>query len=93
MEFRWRADDGPLKVLFGSPHQLKKTKKKTKKKTSELDPLCGQNFLGPCMPYDKCLILYLRASELRALNALVRMRFCVGSSEPSLLVHGTSIAF
>ena len=25
MAFRWRADDGPKKVLFGSTHQLKKT--------------------------------------------------------------------
>ena len=23
MPFRWRADDGPLLVVFGSPHQLK----------------------------------------------------------------------
>ena len=24
MAFRWRADDGPLLTVFGSPHQLKK---------------------------------------------------------------------
>ena len=33
MAFRWRADSGPLKVVFGSSHQLK-----TKKKLSKLDP-------------------------------------------------------
>ena len=44
MVFHWRADDGPLIVVFGSPspHQLQKTAVKA-------GPLC-QNFLGPRMP-------------------------------------------
>ena len=31
MAFRWRADDGPLLLVFGSPHQQKEIKKQTKK--------------------------------------------------------------
>ena len=33
MAFRLRADDGPLLVVFGSPHQLRK------KTLAKLDPL------------------------------------------------------
>ena len=43
MAFHWRADDGPLLVVFGSshPHFLKKT-------LSEMDPL-WQNVPDPRM--------------------------------------------
>ena len=53
MAFRWRADDGPLKVVFGSslPSSTKKTLK-----TSELDSL-WQNFLDPNMPRDSLVFL------------------------------------
>ena len=40
MAFRWRADDGPLLVLFGSSLPISKTKK--------LDPI-WQNLLDPRM--------------------------------------------
>ena len=35
MAFRWQANDGPLLVVFGSPH----LKKQTNKNLSKLDPL------------------------------------------------------
>ena len=36
MAFRWRAIDGPLLVVFGSPHQLKLKKKKKKAEKKKL---------------------------------------------------------
>ena len=46
-QFRWRADDGPLILVFGSflPSSTKKTHKKT---LSRMDPL-WQNCLNPRM--------------------------------------------
>ena len=45
MAFRWRANDGPLLVLFGSSLT---SSIKTKKKLSQLDPY-GKTFLDPRM--------------------------------------------
>ena len=54
MAFRWRADDGPLLVLFGSSFPLSKKQKKM------LDPL-WQNFLDPRMASNLWqVICYLR---------------------------------
>ena len=44
--FRWRADDGPLIVAFGSspPHQIKKQKQKTSKLDTSPPPPPDQTF-------------------------------------------------
>ena len=41
MAFRWRADGGPLIVVFGSSHQLKTKKKKIVKVGPPLTKLSG----------------------------------------------------
>ena len=46
MAFRWRADDGPLMVEFGSFFSSNYKKTKKKKTLSKLDPL-WQYFLDP----------------------------------------------
>ena len=50
MVFRWRADDGPLLLLFGSSPPFKKNDKIKKKmiKLKKMD-LLWQNFLDPRM--------------------------------------------
>ena len=44
--FRWRADDGPILVIFGSTHLLKKKNWTSSEKTGSAHALiCGKNSL------------------------------------------------
>ena len=53
MVFRWRADDGPLLVIFGSAHiNSKETKTKNKqKKRCQSWTLSEKTFLDPRMDH------------------------------------------
>ena len=63
MAFRWRADDGPLKMVFGtpSPHQLKTEEKNVKVGPPPLTKLSGSAHEG--------CVLHTQPRVLRQLSA------------------------
>ena len=83
MVFRWRADDDPFIVIFGSS-----IPSSTKKKLSNLDPL-WQNFLDPHMKVFNDISMVSQWFRLSSCGQqrLIRLSGCPGWSESLLRAH------